>query len=302
MQLKSLKNVTAFDQAVVYKGAKLVIEAGEEVSFPADVAEMFLSECDGLVQEVKAEAIEAQFGLEEPIWIANVTGAPWLQSTITEQRYDRQAKRNVREQIPRENTEPFVVKRWYDPGMKEYQGQDGGLLGLNLFKRPVVLPPYKRLAVPMEIGRWMLRRDRQQMPTMQGCLIKSRRPSGFEPDESWDLDDMRDYLKFVSNGKEELGPSTAQVETRAKNRKNGAGVDHELRLAKRDLMKKLFYYLANPECTLPSKRKFEEWRKGAPLTEEEEFSMSDMAEWEKADTRAVNAALSEAKAAPQPGV
>ena len=46
MQLKSLKNVTAFDQAVVYKGAKLVIEAGEEVSFPADVAEMFLSECD----------------------------------------------------------------------------------------------------------------------------------------------------------------------------------------------------------------------------------------------------------------
>ncbi len=288
MQLKTLRNVTSFEQSIVFKGTKLTLDSGEESTFPLDVATLFLEECDGLVQEVTMDDIEAQFGIEEPLWIANVTGAPWLRDKeVTRQRYDRKERRNFLECEPMENSSPMPVKWVYQPGMQEYMGTDGGLLALNLFPQKFTIPPFRRLQVPMDIGRWMLRRDRQQLATMQGCLIKSRKPSHFEPDESWPLDEMRLYLQFLDS-KADTGRSEAQLRAWSKNKK-GKEKDAELevRRAKRGLMKELFYYLVNPKCKLPTKVQFEEWKKGAPLDEEEQFAMSDLSEWERADTRAV---------------
>lgn len=295
MELKTLKNVTSFDHSIVFKGTKITLESGDEETLPADVADLFLKEHDGLVQEVKVDEVEAQFGIEEPMWIANVTGAPWLkEQTVRDQYYDQRERRSITKEMEMENAKPITVSRQYDPGMQEYRGQDGGLLALNLFKKTLTIPPFKRLQVPEVMGRWLLKRDRQQARTMQGCLIKSRKPTAFEPDTSWDLDEIRMYLKYL-NPKEDLGRSQAQIEALSKGDQERTNT--EVRNAKKELMKKLYYYLVSPSCSLPSRREFEEWRKGAPLTDEEEFGLTDVAEWERQDTRAVSRLKREAQEA-----
>lgn len=282
MQLKTLRNVTAFDQSVVFKGQQLTMEAGAEETFPADVAELFLQGCEGLVQEVVLDDVEEQFDVAKPMWIANVTGAPWLKEMrVSDQYYDRSTKRNVVTEHEMENIKPITIKRSYNPGMQEYRGQDGGLLALNLFPKTFVIPPYRRLQVPEDIGRWMLKRDGSQARTMRGSLIKSRKPSAFEPDESWELDDIRSYLKFVSNGKEKIGQSEGQIVAMCQGNKSNP--EKRVREAKRELLKTLFYYLVSPKCRLPTRREFEEYRKGSTLTEDEQFALTDFAEWEKQD-------------------
>lgn len=298
MKTKKLKNVTSFPQNIVVKGNKIALNPGEERDFPIDLASIFLYECGGLVQEVKKHDYEHQFEIDNVMWVANVTGAPWLKNkTHTHSWYSKQEHRTVYKEVEGENQDPMSVKWDYDPGMQEYQGQDGGLLALNLFKQTIVIPPFKRIRVPMDIGKWLLKRDRQQTPQMQGCLMKSRAPSDYEPSMSWTLEGIQAYLKFLDNDAK-VGKSEAQIRNFASRKKGADDGSAELAVvrAKQELLNQLYFYLVNPQCRLPTQQQFEEFRRGKPLEDTvDDFTLSQLSQWQGEDTKAAQEADKTAK-------
>ena len=59
MELKTLRNLTDKPQAVFVFGRQFVLKSYEEAAFDAGVAEKFLQDCQGLVQEVLEDILPA---------------------------------------------------------------------------------------------------------------------------------------------------------------------------------------------------------------------------------------------------
>ena len=274
MEIKTIRNNTLYEQFAVVKGKHWVLpprtDTNSEQNVPAEVAEEFLKKCQGLVSEVK---IGGEFRAEgsEDIWIANVTGNPDAPDNVKVK--DKYSKRDggwQTELVPNPKKDPIVVSRTMQGAMKEVMGADGTLEAENQLPITISVPPFQRIKLPKAQANWFLKRDARQAPTMKGCVIKSRAPSNFEPDMSWDLDDMRMYMKLV-NSKADVGECEKDILVHKVNGKPKKDGEMVLFRARQTMLKRLYFYLVDPKVTLPTKREFEEYKNGPS----EEYDMSE---------------------------
>ncbi len=261
---KLIRNLTSVKQFAFVAGKQFVLDPEQELRCVDELASEFLSQNPGTVDEVAEElapgaSVQDANARKATMWLANMTGDPDLPEKIevrvkTKDGYKLEVFDNP-------YAKAITIRGEMDGGMREETDSQTGLQGLNLGKIPIAIPAYSRREVPYHIGQWLLNRDangRFVTPPAQGRLVLSRQPSNFEPDMSWELDEMRCYLRMMDD-KAVLGPSEEEVIEASK-----GDHDYESKLlsAKVQCMRRLHFRLAHPGKRLYSKAEFEGFRRG----------------------------------------
>ena len=271
MALVKLCNNTGVAQNIVYEGRQIIIGAHEEREYVKPVADKFLEIRAPLVS-IAEDDIGGVYEESSPdiIWVANVTGNPDAPEEIKAKLFVNRQWQMVATENPNKEPRPLSLK--LDLGMREYTAKDGALEALNLGKKVIKVPPYKRRAMPANEAKWWLNRDATSEPHYRGASMKSRAPSMFEPKpetvDEWSLDELRAYLQLL-DPKAETGRSEDQVTKDAKKRNHRkpeeirAHVEEEKSL----IMKRLYFRLVDPRYPIPTRRDFEEFMRGAPEPE-----------------------------------
>jgi hypothetical protein len=191
---------------------------------------------------------------EDIIWVANMTGNPFVPATVTLKRIkDGQEIDYV---VPNPLRKASPLRQMMGVGQKWQKNiKTGEEECLNLPKIEIVLPAYQRLRVGRQMADWLLRRDGAQERHHVGKIMVCRGPSYFEPNESWDLDDIRLYAEwidtqtFVRNHPEHgdvLGPAKFELPN-----------EEAIHDAKVDLLHKLFFKLVDQRYGLLTETEFD---------------------------------------------
>jgi len=257
-KLKTLRNSSNRPQPIVYEGMKFELKPLEERSFEVAVADKFLIDCAPTVKEVDEKDIGGTFqakAVEEQIWIANMTGNPDASETIVDKVYDTRMRTWATQtgDNPKKPARPVVRKM--KGNMQEYTSRSGHAEAFNLFPATIEIPPFKRRLLPKNIAVWMLTRDGNHDKHNRGTIIRSRAPSNFEPDDSWELDDMRAYLRLMDDSAE-IGPS----ETHLSAEYGTEDIDYYIHAAKVLCLKRLHFRLADPTYRLFNRAEFNAFR------------------------------------------
>ena len=267
MALVTLKNNTSIPQNIVFQGKQIILDSNEEMDFIQAVAEKFIELRSPLVSVVQSE-IGGVYDDQQPdvVWVANMTGNPDAPDVIKAKLFFNRQWQMIDTENPKKKARPLVMH--CDQGMRSYTAKDGALEALNLPKKEIKIPPYKRRALPINEAKWWLNRDAVSETHYRGQSIKSRPPTDFEPNardiDEWGLDDLRAYLRLLDPGAE-TGRSQATVVTEAKKRGHRkdeevfAHVEEEKHLA----LKRIYFRLVDPRYPVPTKSEFLEFVHGA---------------------------------------
>ena len=272
----TLKNNTGVPQSVVFKGQQIILDADAQKSFDSDVAEHFLSNRSPLVSKVEEKPDAYETGTEM-VWLANFTGNKDLPETVSVKMWA--SGRWTWADVPNPLREPYVVERFMDGGMREYTAKDGAPEAHNLAKTRFRLPPFTRRLYPKNLAQWSLRRD--AVSESRGSIVKSRAPSMFEPTESWNLDDVRGYMRLIDPSAK-IGPSESEVRSQAAQdpeaiRAGESGLQAYVDDAKRLMLQRVFFRVANPDYHLPTREEFSEFMRGeAPVQKSDADAVMDM--------------------------
>ena len=259
VKLRHLKNQTSVAQAFVYEGHQIILGPGEEKVFLNDLAKAFLEASAPFVKEVEIDKVGSVYSEKDDqktVWVANMTGDPDASAeTSTKAFINKKWTDSIR---PNPKLKDITIKREMGGGQLGFDLPDNEYGSINLPPVEITLPPYQRRELPTAIAMWFLNRDATQEPGMVGSAILSRPRSNFEPDSSWDLDDMRAYLRLC-DPIAVLGDSEDTVVVKAKQANDNAEI--AVHLAKLACLKRLHFRMANPVYRLPTKREFEDFRK-----------------------------------------
>lgn len=246
---KTLVNNGAKSASVVYKGRQIVLGPHQEQDFDEEIADDFLSKWSPIV--ALADDIGGVFedGVDtSSIWVANVTGHPDAPETLPGKTVKDKQWVVCEQPNPRKDARTLIMKA--KGPMVEFIGKDGHLAAKNTLGKKYEIPAFRRRQFPSAIARWWL--NREGASCAQGphgetfpCVIRSRAPSNFEPDSSWELNDIRLYTRLC-DADAELGPSQEDLE------KYGEDVVAAKKLA----LKRLYFHLVDPQCVLPTQREF----------------------------------------------
>jgi len=272
MALVTLKNNTGVAQNVVFQGKQIILGPHEESDFIQAVADKFIEIRSPLVSVVQEEIGGVYEDTQsEIVWVANMTGNPDAPDVIKAKLFVNRQWQVVDTDNPKKKARPLVM--YCDQGSRYYTAKDGALEALNLPKKEIKIPPYKRRALPAIEAKWWLNRDAVNENHFRGQSIKSRPPTDFEPNakdiDEWSLDDLRAYLKLLDPGAE-MGKSNAEVVTYAKkvgHRKEdeiAAHIEEEKHLA----MKRIYFRLVDPQYPVPTKKDFMEFVHGQKVVEQ----------------------------------
>tara|TARA_Y100000310_G_scaffold307095_1_gene348906 strand:- start:2370 stop:3299 length:930 start_codon:yes stop_codon:yes gene_type:complete len=257
----AIKNNTGVPQSVVFKGRQIVLDAHGQGNFDSEVADHFIKNRSPLVSMVEEEP-DIYEGATEMVWLANFTGNEDLPETVNVKQWV--GGKWARADVPNLLREPIVIERWCDGGMQEYIAKDGAPESFNLAKIRFRLPPYTRRLFPKDLATWSLIRD--ATTEFRGGTVKSRAPTSFEPNESWSLDDSRGYLRLIDPSAN-VGPSETDVRSKAAKdpeaiKAGESGLQAYVDDAKRTLLRRLFFRVANPQYHLPLREEFNEFMRG----------------------------------------
>ena len=272
----TLRNNTGVPQSIVFKGRQIILDANSDGAYDEDIAKKFVENRSPLVSVVEEVADTYSDG-SEMVWIANFTGNEDLPETVNVKQWA--SGRWNHADVPNPKREARVVQRFMDLGMQSYTARDGVFEFNNLAKTRFRLPPYTRRLFPKNLANWSLQRD--SLGDLRGSIIKSRAPTVFEPDESWSLDDARGYLRLIDPNAN-VGPSEADVIQKASQdpeavRAGDSGVDAYIRGAKKVVLRRLFFRVADPRYHLPKREEFNEFMRGeAPVGKSDADAVMDM--------------------------
>ena len=285
MDIQTIRNTTGVNQQVIHKGLPFIIKPYAEENFAKDVAQKFLSQRSPAVQEVREG--EQNFSLNplvEQVWVANVSGNPKFEKTVTQRQLVRNKDgRKVWEDVSFPNTaaEAKAVVRTYAPGEVAFTGSDGSYMSKMTASYDVVIPIRKRVPLEKTVATWLFHRLGSGGVQEKQQVVASRPPTPFEPDFNWELDDIRAYLKLVSAGEDvDQGPSLDKLKAVNKTAK-GAAFDDIVRKAKKEVLDRVYYYVVDPQYALPTRAEFDEFTTGKSaeeVSEEEAFALLDKAE------------------------
>jgi len=272
----TLKNNTGVPQSIVVKGRQIVLDAKAEGSFDEDIAKKFIENRSPLVSVVE-ESPDTYADSSDMVWVANFTGDEDLPEVINVKQWA--SGRWVHADVPNPKREPRIVQRFMDLGMQAYTARDGVFEFNNLPKARFRLPPYTRRRFPRNLANWSLQRD--SIGDLRGSIVKSRAPTAFEPDESWSLDDIRGYLRLI-DPRAKVGPSQLEViEKAAKDpeavRAGDSGTIAYVRDARKTVLRRLFFRVADPRYNLPTREEFNEFMSGeSPVRKSDSDAIMDM--------------------------
>jgi hypothetical protein len=266
MALVTLKNNTGVPQSIVFNGKQIILDANQEKDFIQVVADKFVEMRSPLVSAVE-EDIGGIYEEEDDglVWIANVTGNPDAPDKVMAKVYVDRRWQMVEVDNPKK--EPRMLANKFDMGMKSYIAKDGAVEALNLPKKNIELPAFKRRALPSHEAKWWLNRDAIAEPAIRGCSIKSRPPTEFEPNpknvDDWSLDDLRAYLKLMDPGAE-MGRSESSVVSEAKKRghRKPEEISAHIEEEKYLITKRIYFRLVDPQYAIPTKSQFLEFVHG----------------------------------------
>ncbi len=287
--LKTVQNKVSVPQTVISNGQMITIKEWAQETMAAELADLFLEKCPGAVVEVKAHTIPEELLAQsggKVMYLANMTGNPAEPESINAQVWTgEKSKKLTWQEIPNPRRTPRMQSFSYDPGQLGSVDRLGVYMSYNLPSFPIDLGVRERRAVPVAVGDWLLNRVNFD-EAFRGAVIKSRPPTEFEPDARWDLDDIRIYLKMISAGTAPLGADSDTLATRAK--ENGKGAKEQaallqgyVRELKRELLARVFYFVANPGYRLPERAEFMELKTGKSVqqvSEDEAMALLERAE------------------------
>lgn len=264
MATKLIKNNSSITQSVVYQGRQITLAPYVEERMDEILADVFIARCSPVVEEVIEEA-DLPFDTEsdENIWIANVTGHPDYPATIKSKTL--QNKKWVESTAPNPSAVAHPVHFEYDEGQKPYTGRDGSYLTLNMPKTDIVLPPFKRKAFRKDIGNWMLRQEGANVKYTEfsPAIIKSRKPSLYEPAMDWNLDEINAFLLCISSGAAKVGPSENELKAQMINEKwTKNQLKEKLDATKKAAIDSCWYYVVDPKHRLPTRSEVRELMTG----------------------------------------
>lgn len=193
------------------------------------------------------------------MWVANMTGNPDAPKT-----YPLRPRTNLRTgltvaggEIDNPKYNPHTIVRIMPGGEIFYQDANGFLASRVEGPTPYTIPPFKRVELPTPVAKWFVGRDRMSTPEVQGTCDYSRRPSAFEPDSRWPLNEMRAYLQLCDYRFTiaQLGPLEEEL-VELHGRGNRA-FDIAVKTAKQLCFKRLFFKLCDRNVVLPTRDQFE---------------------------------------------
>jgi hypothetical protein len=120
------------------------------------------------------------------VWIANVTGNPFLPESLTNAKG---------ETVPNENRKPITLHHIRRTDQIKINDKEA----LNMPPIQVVIPPYTRLQVSKSDAEWLQNRDGNQPNTGVGKLIICRAPHQDEPNETWTYDEVRAFAMLIDD-------------------------------------------------------------------------------------------------------
>lgn len=264
MEFRTVKNITAIPQSIVYSGTQHVLMPLEERNFDEAVAARFLAVCGQAVSDTTDLAGSAYTLPSEAgryTWLANMTGNPDLPETTKANEVDDKG-------ITRKVDAPNPMRQYRDlrwelkGGHEQWTGQDGGLWQRSLPSKEVCLPAKRRIRIESEIAEQVLSRDARS--AVPGAIIKSREPSGFEPTMEWEIDDVRAYCKLIDPTMN-IGLDSNGLARQAQ--ENSAKLKDVVTAAKSALLSRLYFRIANPAYRLPTRAEFQEYVTGKPTEE-----------------------------------
>lgn len=257
--LKRIRNNSGVAQAVVYQGRQIKLDAYVEDTMAEDLANVFLAKCAPMVEEVEDDpAIIDPDAEDDGMWIANVTGNPQFPREVDAKRLEN--KKWVHCKIKNPASEPFPVKRQYDPGQQAYTGRDGSWMTKNLAPANIEIKPYQRKKVSKAVGQWFLNREgvSMRLSGFSPSAIRSRKPNSYEPSMDWELDEIRTYLKLISAGAA-ICPSEKEIAAKVREQQL---TETELKTLLDDTKKKAvndaWYYVCDPKYRQPTRAEVRE--------------------------------------------
>lgn len=255
MQLKKIKNFTSVPQSVVVDGDQIVIDANTERFFPVEIANEFLAECAESIREVNIAQEYKESTKDDMVYLANMTGNPDAVETVKV----KQPTKGVWGMHDTANPlrEPRDLSFQMKGPQQEYQGPEG-LEGINVFPTTYRIPRYSRRAFMPSVARWIMTRDARCEPHYRNQVIESR-PVSWAPDNDWDLDDIRVYLKLC-DPRAELGLDQAEVEASC------VGMSESEKTikvyeAKELALRRVHFRISNPAYPLPKQKQFDAFKK-----------------------------------------
>jgi hypothetical protein len=251
-----LRNETAVEQSIFVGGRRHIIGPKAEITVEETLAKEFLMQCGDLVREVlEDESIGGVYedaAVAQTVWLANFTGNPDAPKTIKRRKKLGKGDWAYVDE-PNPVAEPMDVVRSHDGGMEEYATQDGPM-GRNLGPIEIRVPRYQRRQLPKPIANWCLNREANNrlVHSVGARLRLSRAPSAFEPNMTWELDDIRCYLEMMDRSAV-LGPSEKDLAV-------AEDKDLALRDARELCMRRLHFRLADLQYRLITRKEFDAYR------------------------------------------
>lgn len=232
-------------------GRRHTLEPHQVLPLPGKVAKQFLDERGKFVTIWKPVSVPFARPGESVVYIANVTGSPFLSEKVAHKYLDKATKLEKVEMIPNPLRVPFPITRMYPQPQRIGDSPGGTKTTFSTPPLPVRIPPWHRLPVPQSCADWLLRRDAQQDEKVVGGLVLAREPSSFEPNETWELPEILVYSRMVDDSAQGWVPEREVWKAIMENDDTRTA---ELKI---QLLNTLFYRLVDERWTLPTKQAFD---------------------------------------------
>lgn len=193
----TLENTGDIPQWVVMDNHEWVLPEYGVLDFPKGVANEFIAQRSRWVREYQPIKLPEPAPGEASMWIANMTGNPFLPAKVKDVRITRGKEEDIELDNPLRN--PHTVKHTMQGGqvIQQCRRDPTASESINLPPTVVKVPPFRRFQVGMVLGDWLIRRDRQQHPLVKGQLQPVRGPRSYEAKQHWPIEDLQVYAKCI---------------------------------------------------------------------------------------------------------
>ena len=248
-----IENLCEIHQSVFFDGKRFDLQPFGRIAVGGALAQAFVK-ANPTTVKLLDEGDTPVIPGEDLVWVANVTGNPFLPKTVTVQRWDQKNERMQDKEIPNPKCVPVVIKESVRLSQEYIENPytPGETISINKPPRQVIIPPYTRCPLSRTIAERLIVRDASRPVESKNSLVACPAPTGFEPNETWDLDSIRVYALL-------LGPSAglSDEEIGIQPAKKYGSDQAAMEAGKTKLLNFMHFRLVDDRFRLPSKEEFD---------------------------------------------
>jgi hypothetical protein len=255
--LTTIQNLTDVAQKVIWDDRIEVLQPYSTREVSRGLAMAFIERRAGYVVEYVPAVVPSPVEGDARVWIANATGNPFLPKKL----FDKVVRKGVETIIELDNPlcTPVAITHMMSQSqiVQPAPRDPNSMESVNLPRLPVRIPPFQRIMVGQTVANWLIRRDQQQARHHIGKLVTCDQPADYEPNDTWPLDEIREYACFIDDVKFRRDHSEwGDVLGPAENELNGEAAVLD---AKITLLHKLFFTLIDRRFAKPSRGDMKTW-------------------------------------------